>query len=53
MSEELVLIKKEGDIAILTINRPKAYNSLNTELVGAIGKAYARSRPMMPFDASS
>jgi len=39
MSEELVLIKKEGDIAILTINRPKAYNSLNTELVGALGKA--------------
>ena len=39
MSEELVLIQKEGDIAILTINRPKAYNALNTELVGALGKA--------------
>ena len=39
MSEELVLIKKEGSIAVLTINRPKAYNALNSELVGALGKA--------------
>jgi enoyl-CoA hydratase len=39
MGEELVLVKKEGDIAVLTINRPKAYNSLNTELVAALGKA--------------
>jgi enoyl-CoA hydratase len=39
MGEELVLVKKEGDIAVLTINRPKAYNALNTELVAALGKA--------------
>jgi len=40
MTDELVLVKKEGDIAIVTINRPKAYNALNTELVTALGKAF-------------
>lgn len=39
MSEETVLIKKEGDVAILTINRPKAFNALNSQVLEDLGKA--------------
>jgi enoyl-CoA hydratase len=39
MSEETVLVNKEGPVAVLTINRPKALNALNSDVLDALGKA--------------
>lgn len=39
MAYEFVLIDREDNIAILTINRPEKYNALNDEVVGEIGRA--------------
>ena len=36
MSE--VIYKKEGKVAVLGINRPKALNALSSKIVGEIGK---------------
>lgn len=38
MSEKLINITKEGQIAILTIQRPSALNALNREVLIQIGQ---------------
>jgi len=38
---ELVLVEKQGPIAIVTINRPEALNALNNELLDALATAIA------------
>ena len=35
----IVEYKKEGKIAIITLNRPEAYNAVDPELEQALGKA--------------
>ena len=39
MSEQLVLIRIEGRVAILTLNRPKQLNALNSALMDELGAA--------------
>lgn len=39
MAQEFVLISREENIAILTINRPDKYNALNDQVVAEIGAA--------------
>ena len=39
MDFEHLLIKKEGHISVLSINRPKQYNSLSTEVIKELGRA--------------
>lgn len=34
MSEETVLLERKGRVGVLTINRPKALNALNTDVLG-------------------
>ena len=36
---ETILFRKEGAIAYITINRPKAMNALNTQVIEELGKA--------------
>ncbi len=38
MSEELVLLEKEPPLAIITINRPKALNALNSKVLMALSE---------------
>jgi enoyl-CoA hydratase len=40
MSEEVILVKKDGPIAVVTINRPKAFNSLNSDVLEGLGSAF-------------
>jgi enoyl-CoA hydratase/carnithine racemase/acyl dehydratase len=37
-----VLFKKEGDIAIVTLNRPEKYNAVNDDLVNGINESIAK-----------
>jgi enoyl-CoA hydratase/carnithine racemase len=37
-----VLFKKEGDIAIVTLNRPEKYNAVNDDLVDGINESIAK-----------
>ena len=39
MSEQLVLIRTEGRVGILTLNRPKQHNALNSALMDELGAA--------------
>jgi enoyl-CoA hydratase len=39
MSDDVVLVKKDGPIAVVTINRPKALNALNSAVLDALGSA--------------
>lgn len=39
MSEQLVLIRTEGRVGILTLNRPKQLNALNSALMDELGAA--------------
>lgn len=43
MSEEPILYRVEGKIAVITINRPKHYNALNTEQYWALEEAVKRA----------
>jgi len=46
MSEQLVLIRTEGRVGILTLNRPKQLNALNSALMDELGAA------LTAFDAA-
>ncbi len=46
MSEPLVLIETRGRVGLLTLNRPKALNALNDQLMDELGAA------LLAFDAS-
>jgi enoyl-CoA hydratase len=37
--ESVVLVNKDGPIAVVTINRPKAFNALNSDVLEGLGKA--------------
>ena len=39
MSYELILVETRGRVGLITLNRPKALNALNDNLVDEIGKA--------------
>jgi enoyl-CoA hydratase len=39
MGEELVLVERHDDVVLLTLNRPKARNAMNTELAAATCEA--------------
>ena len=36
---ETLLFRREGAIAYITVNRPKAMNALNTQVIEELGKA--------------
>jgi enoyl-CoA hydratase len=40
MSFENIILEREGNIAIVTINRPKALNALNADTVTELGQAF-------------
>lgn len=40
MSESDVLVRKEGRIAVITLNRPQALNAMTTDLMSALGTAF-------------
>tara|TARA_B110000003_G_scaffold152808_2_gene153521 strand:- start:32725 stop:34059 length:1335 start_codon:yes stop_codon:yes gene_type:complete len=42
LKSKSVLFKKEGDIAIVTLNRPEKYNAVNDNLVDGINKSIAK-----------
>ena len=42
LRSESVLFKKEGDIAIVTLNRPEKYNAVNDDLVNGINESIAK-----------
>lgn len=50
MSAELTY--RDG-VAILTLNRPKALNALNAEMIGEISTVWTRSRYRTPGRCSS
>ena len=39
MSEEVLTIERDGGVAVITMNRPKAKNALNAALIKALGAA--------------
>ena len=39
MSEDVLLIERDGPVAVITLNRPKARNALNRALLLALGEA--------------
>ncbi len=43
-TDEILLIARDGDVALLTLNRPKSRNALNVALAGAICDAVAASQ---------
>jgi enoyl-CoA hydratase len=43
-SDDILLIERDGDVALLTLNRPKSRNALNVALAGAICDAVAASQ---------
>ena len=42
LKSKSVLFKKEGDIAIVTLNRPEKYNAVNDDLVNGINESIAK-----------
>lgn len=44
MSDELVLVKKDGVVTWVTINRPKALNAFNTEVLRCLREVVAQIR---------
>nr|NIP41617.1 crotonase [candidate division Zixibacteria bacterium]NIR65314.1 crotonase [candidate division Zixibacteria bacterium]NIS16680.1 crotonase [candidate division Zixibacteria bacterium]NIS47034.1 crotonase [candidate division Zixibacteria bacterium]NIT51482.1 crotonase [candidate division Zixibacteria bacterium] len=40
MAYNNILVEKDGHLAVLTINRPKAMNALNAETLTEIDQAY-------------
>lgn len=42
LKSKSVLFKKEGDIAIVTLNRPEKYNAVNDDLVDGINESIAK-----------
>ncbi len=42
MSEELVMLEKEAPLALITINRPKALNALNSKVLKALSETLDR-----------
>ena len=42
LKNNAVLYKKEGDIAVVTLNRPEKYNAVNDDLVDGINSAIAK-----------
>jgi len=53
MEYKNILISFEGEIGVLTINRPKALNSLNIETLQDIQMGCRKSRTIMPVKFSS
>ncbi|PKV81988.1 crotonase/enoyl-CoA hydratase family protein [Nocardia fluminea] len=43
MTEELALIEKIGNVALITMNRPQAKNAINAEFAAAVGAAFAQA----------
>ena len=52
MEYENILLKTEGRVAIVTLNRPKALNALNSALLGELVHAASLMLPAF-FGASS
>jgi enoyl-CoA hydratase len=48
MEESLVILTQENDIAILTINRPRAFNAINREVLKAFSAILDRLETSMP-----
>ena len=48
MSDDVLLIDRDGPVAVVTLNRPKARNALDPALVAALGAAL----PVLAEDAS-
>ena len=46
MSESFVLVETRGRVGLLTLNRPKALNALNDQLMDQLGAA------LLAFDAN-
>src|SRR5690349_10187940 len=42
MSEQVLLVEREGAVAVVTLNRPKAKNALDPALLSALGEELAR-----------
>ena len=40
MSEPVLLVERDGPVAVVTLNRPEQMNALSTELRFAIGEAF-------------
>ena len=41
MSYETILVERRGAVGLITLNRPKALNALNDQLIGEIDAALA------------
>lgn len=41
MSEDVLLVEREGPVTVLTLNRPRARNALDRALVQALGRGLA------------